>query len=108
MGVTIKDLSTYNSINSINFGEKIVFFKFGADWCIPCIELDKVLVNVPDSMLYHISIDNEDFESFFMNNKIYTVPDTIVKYKDATTRFQGLRTKEQIVEIIEELKKASE
>ena len=108
MGVTIKDLSTYNSINSINFGEKIVFFKFGADWCIPCNELDKVLVNVPDSMLYHISIDNEDFESFFMNNKIYTVPDTIVKYKDASTRFQGLRTEEQIMEIIEELKKASE
>ena len=25
MGVTIKDLSTYNTINSINFGEKIVF-----------------------------------------------------------------------------------
>lgn len=105
MGVTIKDLSTYDSINSINFGETVVFFKFGADWCIPCIELDKVLVNVPDSMLYHISIDNEDFESFFMDNKIYTVPDTIVKYKDATTRFQGLRTHEQIMEIIEELKK---
>lgn len=108
MGVTIKDLSTYNSINSVNFGETVVFFKFGADWCIPCIELDKVLVNVPDSMLYHISIDNEDFESFFMDNKIYTVPDTIVKYKDATNRFQGLRTHEQIMEIIEELKKASE
>lgn len=108
MGVTIKDLSTYDSINSINFGETVVFFKFGADWCIPCIELDKVLVNVPDSMLYHISIDNGDFESFFMDNKIYTVPDTIVKYKDATTRFQGLRTHKQIMEIIEELKKASE
>lgn len=65
MGVTIKDLSSYNSINSINFGEQVLFFKFGADWCIPCTELDKVLINVPDSMLYHISIENEDFESFY-------------------------------------------
>lgn len=107
MGVTIKDLSTYNCINGINFGEQVVFFKFGADWCIPCTELDKILVNIPESMLYHISIDNEDFESFLMDNKIYSIPDTIVKYKNATTRFQGLRTHEQVMEIIEELKKAA-
>ncbi len=104
MGVTIKDLSSYNSINSINFGEKVLFFKFGADWCIPCIELDKILENVPDSMLYHISVENEDFISFFMDNKIYTVPDTIIKYKNSTTRFQGVRTLDQILEMIEKLK----
>lgn len=104
MGVTIKDLSSYNSINSINFGEKVLFLKFGADWCIPCIELDKILENVPDSMLYHISVENEDFISFFMDNKIYTVPDTIIKYKNSTTRFQGVRTLDQILEMIEKLK----
>lgn len=104
MGVTIKDISSYNSINSINFGEKVLFFKFGADWCIPCIELDKILKSVPDSMLYHISIDNEEFESFLMDNKIYTVPDTIIKYKDNTRRFQGVKTIEQINEIINSMK----
>lgn len=108
MGVTITNLATYNSINSIDFGNTVVFFKFGADWCIPCIELDKVLENVPNSMLYHISIENEDFESFFMDNKIYTVPDTIIKYKDSTTRFQGSRTRVQIEQIIEDLKKTCE
>ena len=105
MDVKIKNLSTYNFINNIDFGEKIVFFKFGAEWCIPCTELDKILVKVPDSMLYNVSIDNEDFESFFMDNKVYSVPDTIIKYKGATARFQGLRTKEQIMKMIEELKK---
>lgn len=104
MGVTINDLSSYNSINSIDFGNTVVFFKFGADWCIPCIELDKILVTVPDSMLYHISVENEDFISFFMDNKIYTVPDTIIKYKNSTTRFQGVRTLDQILEMIEKLK----
>lgn len=108
MGVTITNLATYNSINGIDFGNTVVFFKFGADWCIPCIELDKVLSNVPNSMLYHISIENEDFESFFMDNKIYTIPDTIIKYKDSTTRFQGSRTRVQIEQIIEDLKKTCE
>lgn len=108
MGVTIKDLSNYNSINRIDFGETVVFFKFGATWCSPCVKLDDVLAIIPKSMLYHISIDNEDFESFFMDNKIYNLPDTIIKYKKYTTRFQGVRTSEQILEMIEKLKQTPE
>ncbi len=104
MGVTLNNLSSYNSAMKINYGETIIFFKFGADWCIPCVELDKVLVNIPNSMIYHISIENEEFESYLTDNKIYTVPDTIVKYKDQTIRFQGMRTTEQIMKIIEDLK----
>ena len=104
MGVTIKDLKNYTVVNNIDFGEKVIFFKFGADWCIPCIELEKILTKVDDSLLYHISIDNEEFESFFMDNKIYTVPDTIIKYKDNTYRFQGVKTIEQINEIINSMK----
>jgi len=104
MGVAIKDLKNYTVVNNIDFGEKVIFFKFGADWCIPCNELDKVLAKVDDSLLYHISIDNEEFESFFMDNKIYTVPDTIIKYKDNTHRFQGVKTIEQINEIINSMK----
>ena len=108
MGVTITDLSSYNFINNIKYGEKIVFLKFGAEWCTPCSELDKILVKVPDSIIYNISIDNEEFESFLKDNKIYTIPDTIVKYKDSIARFQGLQTYEQIMEIIQKLKKVSE
>lgn len=104
MGVTIKDFSSYNSINSVDFGETVLFFKIGADWCIPCKELDKVLVSIPDSMIYHISIENEDFESFFMDNKIYTLPYTIIKYKNNTSTFQGVKTDKQILETILKLK----
>ena len=104
MGVTVKDLKTYTNIYNIDFGEKFVFFKFGADWCIPCNELDKVLANVENSLLYHISIDNEEFESFFMENKVYTVPDTIIKYKNKTRRFQGVKTSEQIDKILDDMK----
>jgi len=106
MGVAIKDLNSYNYINGIDFGETVVFFKFGADWCAPCLELDKTISDIPNSMVYTISIDNEDFASFIMDNKIYSLPDTIVKYKDSTVRFQGLRTRAEIIKLIDDLKKA--
>lgn len=104
MSVSITDLNAYHAINSIDFGEKIVFFKVGADWCEPCFRLDTILNSIPDSMIYHISIDNDEFTSFFMENKFYTIPDTIIKYKNNTTRFQGLSTQESIKEMIDKLK----
>ena len=104
MGATIKDLFSYNSINSVNYGDSVVFFKIGADWCIPCNELEKVLNSIPNSIIYHISIDNMEFESFFMDNQVTSVPYTIIKYQNATTRFKGIRTKEQILELIDFLK----
>tara|TARA_B100000035_G_C20979456_1_gene544734 strand:+ start:24 stop:344 length:321 start_codon:yes stop_codon:yes gene_type:complete len=106
MGVTIKDIDNYKSINNINFGEVVVFFRFGAEWCIPCIELDKVLVNIPESIIYHISIDNENFESLLTEMDVYTIPDTIVKYKNLSRRFKGVRTTEEIMKLIEDLKNA--
>jgi len=104
MGVTINKYETYNSTLQIDFGEKVVFFKVGAEWCIPCIELDKILACVEDSVVYHISIDNVDFESFFTDKGIYTVPDTTIKYKNKTHRFRGIKSLEQIKEAIEKLK----
>jgi len=101
MGVSIKSLENYYSINSINFGEKIVFFKFGADWCVPCMELEGILESIPNTVLYNISVDNDAFESFFIENGIYTVPVTIIKYKNATHTFQGVKTKNQIEFLID-------
>mgnify|MGYP003322465791 CR=1 FL=1 len=108
MGVEIKNLISYNYINNIDFGETVVFFKFGAEWCAPCVELDKIISDIPGTMVYNISIDNDNFTSFLMDNKIYSLPDTIIKYKNCTNRFQGLRTHEEITNIIETLKKALE
>ena len=43
MSVEIKDLTRYNYINNIDFGETVVFFKFGAEWCAPCLKLEETL-----------------------------------------------------------------
>ena len=104
MGIIIKDLESLNNIKKINFGETVVFIKIGADWCIPCIELDKVLVKIPNTVIYHISVDNENFESFFIENKIYSLPHTFIMYKNNTEQFIGNRTEEQINSLIEKLK----
>jgi len=104
MSVEIETLLKYNTINNVDFGDKVIFFKFGAEWCIPCKELEKTLTNIPDVLIYNISIDNEDFESFFMDNNIYTIPDTIVKYKNKSDRFVGYKTPEEINSIIEKIK----
>ena len=31
MGITINDLTTFNTLIKIDYGDKIVFFKFGTD-----------------------------------------------------------------------------
>jgi len=101
----IKDLETYTSITTaIDFGEHVVFIKMGAEWCIPCIELEKVLISIPNSIFYNVSIDNINFESFFIENKIYAVPHTFVFYKKVKEQFAGVRTEEQISGLIKKLK----
>jgi thiol-disulfide isomerase/thioredoxin len=104
MVITINNLETLNNLKNVNFGEKVVFIKIGADWCIPCTELDKILVNIPNSIIYHISADNVNFESFFIENKIYSLPHTFIMYKNNTDQFIGIRTEEQINSLIEKLK----
>jgi thiol-disulfide isomerase/thioredoxin len=104
MGITINNLTTLNNLINIDHENKVVFFKFGTDWCIPCIELDKVLVNIPNSLIYYISVDNENFESYLIENKIYTVPHTIIKYGNKIKKMIGIHTINQIEKYIEELK----
>jgi thiol-disulfide isomerase/thioredoxin len=104
MGVTINDLTTFNNLFNIDYGDKIVFFKFGTDWCIPCIEIDKILINIPNSLIYYISFDNENFESYLMENKIYTIPYIIIKYCNKIKKINGIHTQNQIEKYIEELK----
>ncbi len=104
MGVTIESLKKYNSINSIDYGDTVVFFKFGADWCVPCEELEKTLNTIPNSMLFNISVDNDDFESFLIEKDIYAIPVTIIKYKNVTHTFQGIKTKTQIEFLINTMK----
>lgn len=100
----IESLQSYNDINSIDFGDTIVFFKFGTEWCQPCKQMETILSGMSNSITYVINVENEDFEDFFIENRIYNIPTTIIKYKQDKSQFVGVRTSEQINNMIHNLK----
>ena len=100
----IESLQSYNDINSIDFGDTIVFFKFGTEWCGPCKNLEPILTDMPNSITYTINVENDEFEEFLSKNRIYNIPTTIIKYRNDKTQFVGLRTADEINNMIHNLK----
>ena len=104
MGVTVKYNSVLKNLLQMDFGENFVFIKFGTDWCIPCQELDKILTSFPNSMLYHVNLDNEEFDNVMEEYDFKTMPYTIIKYKKDSRNFSGVITEEQINKLIDDMK----
>lgn len=104
MGVTVKYNSVLKNLLQMNFGENCVFIKFGTDWCIPCQELDKILASIPNSIIYHVNLDNDEFDNVMEEYNFTTMPYTIIKYKDNTRNFKGVITEEQINKLIDDMK----
>tara|TARA_B110000240_G_scaffold194261_1_gene241577 strand:- start:8 stop:328 length:321 start_codon:yes stop_codon:yes gene_type:complete len=100
----IDSLESYNVIDSIDFGETVVFTKFGTEWCKPCVNLEKVLLTVKDSVVYKVDVENDAFEDFLCENRISNIPCTIIRYKKKKTQFVGMRNLTEIDRMIELLK----
>jgi thioredoxin-like negative regulator of GroEL len=106
MKTEIKSLKEYYNITNIDFGETVVFIKFGAEWCKPCKNLENEINKLYKCILYEVDIDNDEFEDIKQDNNIFSIPDTFVKYKNKTSRFTGFKTVEQLGEIINEITRA--
>ena len=104
MGVTVKFNSALKNLINMDFGETNVFIKFGTDWCVPCQELDKILVNFPDSALYHVDVEDVEFDGTMEEYNYKSVPYTIIKYKKKTRNFSGVSSEENIKRLINEMK----
>jgi len=104
MGVTVKFNEVLKNLMNMDFGNSIVFIKFGTNWCVPCQELDKILVNFPNSMLYHVNLDNDEFENVMEEYDFKTIPYTIAKYKKDLRNFSGVMTAEKINKLIDDMK----
>ncbi len=104
MATEITTLQSYETINKIDFGGKVIFLKFGAEWCKPCNDLEKNIERISDVILYNISIDNIEFEELIESKGIDSIPYTEVKYHKNKTTFTGLKTVQQLTEIIDNIK----
>lgn len=104
MGVTVRNNSVLKNLLQMDFGDNTVFIKFGTDWCIPCQELDKILVNIPNSMIYHVNLDNDEFDNVMEEYNFTTMPYTIIKYKKDSRSFSGVVTQEQIIKLTNDMK----
>lgn len=104
MGVDIKYIRVLRNVLSMDFGDTCVFIKFGTDWCIPCQELDKILLSFPNSILYHVNLDNDGFDDVMEEYNFTTIPYTIIKYKNDMRNFSGVVTEKYINELIDDMK----
>jgi thiol-disulfide isomerase/thioredoxin len=104
MGVTIRNNSVLKNLLQMDFGDTFVFIKFGTDWCIPCQELDKILTSFPNSMLYHVNLDNDEFENVMEEYNFTTMPYTIMKHKNNSRNFKGVISEDQIQNLLNDMK----
>ena len=104
MGVTVRNNSVLKNLLQMDFGDTFVFIKFGTEWCIPCQELDKILTSFPNSMLYHVNLDDDEFDNVMEEYVFKTIPYTIIKYKNHSRSFSGVVTEEHINKLINDMK----
>jgi len=102
------DIETYDSfcsINEIDYGDNILVFLFGGNWCTPCKNLYENLEKVENCLVYKINVENLEFEDYISDNNITSIPYSIVKYKNNKTTFKGERTRDELLEMFASLKK---
>ena len=100
----LKTLTAYNNANNIDFGDTIVIFKFGCDWCAQCKKLNEIINDTPGTLLYNISVD-EEFESYLMEKNIYSIPHCFLKYKKEIVQFKGEVSKDELLQLCSSIRK---
>lgn len=103
----LKTLSAYNNTKKINFGDVVVIYKFGGNWCAPCKKVEEVINDTPGTLLYNISVDNEEFESHLIENNIYTIPHCFLYCRNETIDFKGEITRDELEKLCKSLKHAA-
>ena len=80
--------------------------KCGAEWCVPCKTLDKIMDEILPSYntsVEYIKIDIEEDVDFAEENKIRSVPTTIfTKNNKEVFRFVGTKSGNEIKAIIDQ------
>ena len=88
----------------------VVLVKFGATWCGPCKMMDRILVSVAnkyesDANVTIVSVDIDQNQAMAQEHNITAVP-TMLFFKNSAKceRFEGIRSEQNIIDVIESLK----
>lgn len=100
----LNNYTSYENTLNIDFGNSVVVYLFGGDWCKPCNNVFSTLKKINDCICYKISVENSDFTDFIYENNITSIPHMIVKYKKNEVTLKGERTREEFEELFTSLK----
>lgn len=103
--MNIETYESFCSINEIDYGDNILVFLFGGNWCRPCKNLYDTLQSIDHCLIYKINVENLEFEDYISDNNIISIPYSIVKYKNNKITFNGERTRDELIEMFASLKK---
>lgn len=98
----IRYLKENEELSSV-LGNDIILVDFYADWCGPCKMLGTVLEGID---LDVIKVNTDVFPKLAQEFGVMSIPTVVVfKNKQEVTKFIGFRSKEEIIDIINNLKK---
>ncbi len=98
----IRYLKENEELSSV-LGNDITLVDFYADWCGPCKMLGTVLEGID---LDVIKVNTDVFPKLAQEFGVMSIPTVVIfKNKQEVTKFIGFRSKEEIIDIINNLKK---
>lgn len=98
----IRYLKENEELSSV-LGNDITLVDFYADWCGPCKMLGTVLEGID---LDVIKVNTDVFPKLAQEFGVMSIPTVVVfKNKQEVTKFIGFRSKEEIIDIINNLQK---
>ena len=103
----IESLQSYNDINSIDFGDTIVFFKFGTEWCGPCKQLGPTLEKVvaaANGKVKMVRVNIDDNQQIAQQLRVQSVP-TVYAFVDGqpVDGFSGAQPESTLIQFIEKI-----
>lgn len=105
----MKEIRTKQELNEILGSGKSAFIKIGAPWCNPCKTLGRTILDIEggyieDYDFYEVNADEAD-EDLVSWLSVFNLP-TIVIFKNSEEVFRrsGLLTRDQLTNLLNELK----
>lgn len=105
----MKEIKTKQELTNALSNSKPVFVKIGAPWCNPCRILERTILDIEGGYANDyefLEVDSENSEDELIGFlSVYNLPTIVIfKGQDIVFRHSGLLTREQLTNLLNELK----